>query len=423
MTESIHTIIVGGGQAGLSASYFLKKLALEHLVLDKAAQPADAWRNQRWDSFTLVTPNFSFRLPGAEYQGPDPHGFMKREEIVRRFEDYVRENELPVSYGVEAQCVQPEEGKSGWLVRTAGRDGKGSWLVRTSQRDYRARNVIIANGWFRVPKTPAFAARIPASIRQLQSGSYRNPQSIPPGAVLVIGSGQTGVQITEELYRSGRKVYLATGGAPRSPRRYRGKDIFEWLSQSGFFERPIEMFSHLPGRLFIAPQVTGRDGGHGLNLHQFHRDGVTLLGHARDYIDGQMIFAADLKENLARSDQGEKFLLKNIDDYIQQAGLNVPEEHLPALDDGYQAPEITSLDLQAAGITSIIWASGFRYDCSLVRLPVQDEYGYPITRGGVSSYPGLYFLGIPFLSKLKSGFIFGVSEDAAHITQHIAERG
>jgi putative flavoprotein involved in K+ transport len=240
--------------------------------------------------------------------------------------------------------------------------------------------------------------------------------------VLVVGAAQSGAQIAEELYQSGRKVYLATGGAPRAPRRYRGKDIFEWLEETGFFDRPIEMFTNLPGRVWTAPQVTGRDGGHTLNLHQFYRDGVTLLGHARDFIDGRLILSNDLMENIAKSDQGEKFILKNIDEYIRMTGLDIPDEQLPILTDAYQAPEVTALDFQAAGITVIIWASGFQYDKSLLQIPVLDEYGYPITRRGVSPYPGLYFIGIPFLSKLKSGFIFGVSEDAAYIAEHINTR-
>ncbi len=411
MIESIHTLIVGGGQAGLSTSYYLKQFGCEHLILDKASQPADAWRNQRWDSFTLVSPNVSFLLPGAEYRGPDPGGFMKRDEIIRRFEDYIRQNDLPISYGIPVQSIQPE-------------DGTGSYLVHTPNRDYRARNVVVANGWYREGKIPAFAANIPASILQLHSNSYRNPQALPPGAVLVVGAAQSGAQIAEELYKSGRKVYLATGGAPRVPRRYRGKDIFVWLSEAGFFDRPIEMFPNLSGRIFVAPQLTGRDGGHTLSLHRFYRDGVTLLGHARDFVDGHLILANDLKENVAKSDQGEKFMLKNVDEYIHRAGLDVPEEQLPVLTDAYQAAEITALDLQAAGIASIIWASGFQYDRSFLRIPgpIFDDYGYPVTHRGASPCPGLYFVGIPFLSKLKSGFIFGAAEDANYIAGHIAER-
>jgi putative flavoprotein involved in K+ transport len=409
MSESIHTIIVGGGQAGLSASYYLKQLGREHLILDRATQSADAWRNQRWDSFTLVTPNMSFRMPGAEYDGPDPHGYMPRDEVVGRFEDYIQRFDLPISYGIPVQSIQPEDGTDNYVVKTPG-------------RVYRARNVVVANGWFHESKTPSFASKIPSTIFQINSSSYHNPRALPPGAVLVVGAAQSGAQIAEELYQSGRKVYLATGGAPRAPRRYRGKDIFEWLSDSGFFDRPIETFTDLPGRIWVAPQVTGREGGHNLNLNKFYRDGVTLLGHALDFVDGRLVFSSDLKENLARSDRGEKFILKNVDEYIRKAGLSAPEEQLPLLDDALRAPEITSLDLHAAGIVSIIWACGFHYDSSILHMPVLDEYGYPITHRGVSPYPGLYFVGIPFLSKLKSGFIFGVAEDAAYIAQHISDR-
>jgi putative flavoprotein involved in K+ transport len=334
---------------------------------------------------------------------------MGRAEIVQRFEDYIRRYDLPVTFGAGVLSIQRDEGQA-------------SYLAATANRLYRARNVVVANGWFRVGGIPAFSAKIPPAILQLHSSSYRNPQQIPPGAVLVVGAAQSGAQIAEELYLSGRKVYLATGGAPRAPRRYRGKDIFEWLEESGFFDRPIEAFEHLPGRTFITPQLTGRDGGHSLNLHQFYRDGVTLLGHARGYANGRMAFAADLAENLAKADQGEQALLQRVDEYIRAAGLQAPEEQITRLNDAYQAPEISSLDLQSAGIASIVWATGYKYDTSLVDLPAFDDFGYPIARRGVSIYPGLYFAGLPFLSALKSGFILGVAEDTAHIAAHIASR-
>jgi putative flavoprotein involved in K+ transport len=410
MPESIHTLVVGGGQAGLAVSYCLKMLGVEHLVLEKASQPGYAWRHQRWDSFTLVTPNLSFQIPGAEYRGPDPDGFMSRQEIVQRFEDYVHANSLPVTFDAAVTSVQPEDG-AGYRVTASG-------------RVYRARNVVMANGWYHQGKMPAFASKIPGSILQMHSSSYRSPQSLPPGAVLVVGSAQSGAQIAEELYQSGRKVYLCTGACGRLPRRYRGKDVFVWLTEAGFFERSAELFNTLPNHYFVAPQLSGRDGGHTLNLHQFYRDGVTLLGHARDYVDGALVLANDFKENLARSDQGEKNMLENVvDAYIRKAGIDVPEERVPALTDGYQAPEVTSLDLQKAGVASIIWSVGFKYDLSMLPMPVLDEYGYPkADRGASSDYPGLYFIGIPFMPKLKSGFIYGVGENAQFVAEHIAER-
>jgi len=409
MPQSIHTIIVGGGQSGLAVSYFLRQAGREHLILDKSPQPADSWRSQRWDSFTLVTPNSAFRLPGAEYSDSDPHGYMGRAEIIQRFENYIERYQLPVSLGINVEAV-----------RQANNNGK--YLVQTSDGDFLAQNVVVANGWFRGGKIPGYSQKIPSSITQVHSDAYRNPQSLPPGAVLVVGSAQSGAQITEELYQAGRKVYLATGGSPRVPRRYRGQDIFDWLYQAGFFNRPIEMFTNLSNRTFVAPQVTGKNGGHTLSLHTFYRDGVTLLGHARDYVDGHLILADDLMENIGKTDQGEKFLLKLIDEYIQKSGLDVPEEEIPVSSDAYLAEGISSLDLQQADINTIIWACGFKYDGSIVKLPILDDYGYPLSTRGVSPYTGLYFMGIPFQTALKSGFIFGVSEDAQYIAEHITQR-
>jgi putative flavoprotein involved in K+ transport len=238
--------------------------------------------------------------------------------------------------------------------------------------------------------------------------------------VLVVGSGQSGAQIAEELYQSGRKVFLATGTAPHSPRRYRGKDIFTWIVESGFADQTWEQMQFL-GRPFVAPMFSGKDGGHALNLHKFYRDGVILLGHARDYTDGKLILAPDLKENLGKADTGQKFMLKNIDGYIQRAGVDAPPEDLPALMDGYQAPEITTLDLQAEGIHTIIWACGYSYDSSMFQFPVLHQSGLPDAPLGASNtYPGLYFVGFPFLPTLKSGFVVGVAQCAAYVVDRIS---
>jgi putative flavoprotein involved in K+ transport len=409
MAQKYPTIIVGGGQAGLSTSYHLSQRGQEHVILEQAAQAGNAWRNDRWDSFTLLTPNWSFRLPGAEYRGEAPDGFMKREEIVAAFEQYILRFHLPVQYGVKVSAVEPITGGSGYRVSTdvAALD---------------ARNVVIATGLFQRPKIPAFSADLPAHITQLHSGRYRNPQALPPGAVLVVGSGQSGCQIAEELYLSGRQVYLCVGSAGRVPRRYRGKDVYEWLNLSGFLDRTVDKLPSPKARFAANPHLSGRDGGRSLNLHQFARDGVVLLGRIQSGGEGRIWLAPDLKENLARSDKFEAEIVKMIDGLLLQTGMDAPLESLPVMRDGYEAEEIGDLDLLSVGITTIIWAMGYRFDFDMVRLPIFDGDGYPVQKRGVTDYAGLFFMGLPWLYKQKSGLLLGVGEDAEYIAEKIAGR-
>jgi putative flavoprotein involved in K+ transport len=404
MTESLETVIVGGGQAGLSVSYCLARRQREHVVLEQAAQAGNVWRNERWDSFTLVTPNWSLRLPGAEYRGDEPNGFMPRAGVVDYLEQYASGNRLPVRFGVRVVEVTPQE--------------KG-YLVTTEDGSYQANNVIMATGLFQQAKIPPFGTSIPADILQLVSGQYRNPQSLPPGAVMVVGTGQSGAQIAEELYQSGRKVYLCTGSAGRVPRRYRGKDIFEWMLLTKFFHRTADMLPSPRAKFAGNPHVTGKNGGHTLNLHQFAHDGVTLLGRFHEVHDGSAYFAPDLNDNLARADRFEAEMIKRVDDYIADNRLDAPEDNLPDLHNGYKITEVSSLDLKSAGIGAVIWALGFHFDYSLVKLPVVDSDGYPLQKRGVTAYPGLYFVGMPFLSAQKSGLFVGVGEDAEYIAGRI----
>jgi putative flavoprotein involved in K+ transport len=236
----------------------------------------------------------------------------------------------------------------------------------------------------------------------------------------VVGSGQSGCQIAEELYLSGRRVYLCTSSAGRAPRRYRGKDVFEWLELSGFLDRTVDALPSSKAKFAGNPHLSGRDGGRTLNLNQFARDGVTLLGHILDGRGQTIKLAADLKDNLAKADQIEAEIIKLIDDTIAQAGLDAPQESLPVLRDGYAAREITELDLNQAGVTSVIWAFGFAFDFNLVKIPVFDGDGYPIQKRGVTAHPGLYFVGLPWLYKNKSGLLLGVGEDAEYIASTIA---
>lgn len=402
--ERIETVIVGGGQAGLATSCFLTQQGHEHVVLEQAAQAAPVWRNERWDSFTLVTPNWTVRMPGAEYNGPDPGGFMPRDEVVVYFERYVDRFRLPVQVNARVLAIQPM-------------DGRG-FRVITPERTFAANNVVVATGYEQAPRIPAFAAAISPDITQLHSSRYRRPEALPPGAVLVVGSAQSGAQIAEELHQHGRRVFLSVGNAGRAPRRYRGKDVLEWLLPIGFFDMTPDKLP-MPKEHFAPPHVSGVDGGRTLNLHQFARDGVTLLGHVRGADGDTLSLAADLHETLARGDGFEAEVQKMIDGYIQANGIDAPTEELPRLRDGYEQPLHESLNLREAGITSIIWATGYRYDYGLVKSPVLDGDGFPVQTRGVTGHEGLYFVGMPWMPSLKSGTLPGVGEAAAHIASHI----
>lgn len=407
-TSLFHTIVIGGGQAGLSASYWLKQRGVDHLVLEKADRPGAAWR-ARWDSFTLVTPNWTFQLPGSDYGQRDPGGYMGRDQIVASFEDYVQRQALPVLFGVSATTVEPDHSGAGFVVHSA--DG----------RTFTARNVIVATGSFQTPRIPPFAADLPTHLMQLHSGHYRRPDALPPGAVLVVGSGQSGAQIAEELYQSGRSVYLCVSGAGRAPRCYRGRDTWEWLTVCGFVDRTVDKLPSPRARFAANPHLSGRDGGHSLNLHQFARDGVHLLGRLTGYADGQLLLDGDLHEKLRRADQFEVQITGLIDGYIARAGLDAPLEQLPQLQDGFSVAPVRSLDLQQAGITSLIWAVGYRFDFTLVKFPVFDADGYPLQERGVTATPGLYFLGLNWLHSQKSGLLQGVGADAEHVVRHLVE--
>ena len=408
MTTHVNTIVIGGGQAGLSVSYFLARQGCEHLVLEQASVPADAWRNHRWDSFTLNTPNWQSQLPGAPVLG-NPDAFMSREDIVAHLETYAAR--LPVRYGTRVKSVERDSRWGSYLVVTES----GETLV--------ARNVVIATGLYQRPNIPTFSADFPAKIRQVHSDAYRNPQALPQGAVLVVGSAQSGAQIAEELYEAGRKVYLAVGRAGRTPRRYRGKDANWWSDKLGLYERTVDQLPSPRAKFAGKPHISGTRGGHTLNLHQFARDGVVLLGHLEGVAGSKIKLARDLHENLARADQHETDFTKTVDAYVSATGMAAPDETLPTLRDGFAAPLLGELDLDAADITSVIWATSYKFDFSIVRLPVLDADGFPVQQRGVSDYPGLFFVGLPWLNTAKSGLLYGVGDDAAFIARTIAGGG
>jgi putative flavoprotein involved in K+ transport len=405
MAKKFETIIVGGGQAGLATSYYLNQAGHEHLILEGAAAPGNAWRNDRWDSFTLLTPNWSVRLPGMEYDGDAPDSFMSRDALVAYFEEYIQRFALPVQYNMKVTAVELSD---------------GGYRVITDGETYEANQVVIATGLYQKPKIPAYSVQLPADILQLHSGQYRNPAQLPSGAVLVVGSGQSGCQIAEELCGNGRQVYLSAGKAGHFPRRYRGKDAYEWVNLIGYMDRTVDMLPSPKAKFGANPQLSGQNGGHSLNLHLLARAGVTLLGHVIGIEDGHILLNPDLKASLAASDKFATDLGAAVDAYIQKMGMDVPEEAFPNLRDAYDAPDdIDRLDLKTAGISTVIWANGYGFDFGLVKLPVLDDDGYPLQKRGVTDYPGLYFVGLPWLYKPKSGLLLGVGEDAQFIAEQI----
>lgn len=409
MAERLDTVVIGGGQAGLSLSYYLTQQDREHVVLEKD-RPGEAWRSQKWDSFTLVTPNRQMELPGFAYDGNDPHGFMTRDEVVQYIDEFIASFHPPLRLGVEAQSVQD----------TATGDG---FTIETDAGGLEASNVVVATGTFQKPNIPAFSPQISPAVAQIHSSRYRNPERLRPGAVLVVGSGQSGSQITEELYQSGREVYLSTSGVGRAPRRYRAKDFTLWLDKMGFLDQTVDQLDSPAERFDPNPAVTGKDGGHTLNLHQFALDGVTLLGRLEGANGSEVRIADDLYENLAAADKGAAQMKKGVDKFIEKAGIDAPEEDEQELSAGYDVEVIPELDLESAGVNTVIWATGYAYDfSSLVKFPIWDEFGYPEQERGVTDQPGLYFLGLHWLHTIKSGLFYGIAEDAAYVAEHIADR-
>jgi putative flavoprotein involved in K+ transport len=405
-TLEIDTLIIGGGQAGLATSFYLTRQRHKHLVIERLERAAGMWRNRCWDSFTLVTPNWAFRMPGVENNGVERDGFKPRHKVIEFFEDYIATFGLPVSFKTEVLSVTKTE--------------DGMYQSQTTAGDYRSRNIVMATGFYQQPKVPGFSNNLSPEIRQLHSSYYRNPKSLPEGAVLVVGSGQSGCQIAEELLRAGRKVYLSTGSAGRAPRRYRGKDIIEWLEIAGFFNLTPDQLPPGMGKFDGIPHLSGKDGGHTINLHKFAQEGITLLGHVRDAKHNTIVVAPDLYDNLKIVDAFERDATEMIDGYIEAQGLDAPAEALQELRNGYAQIIITELDLKKEGVSTIIWATGYTFDYNILKLPVLDQDGFPIQTSGVTKYPGLYFAGIPWMPSERTGFLLGVAESARHIASQIA---
>ena len=436
----VPVVVVGGGQAGLSASWFLTRERIEHVVLERHTV-AHAWKEERWDAFCLVTPNWQCTLPGHPYAGDDPDGFMLRDEIAAYVEAFADRSGAPVHEGVTvtevAPGTDPTVGRRPDGARHAGsaptaadvRDGvlaaaPEGFVVRTTAGDLTCDAVVLAVGGYHVPVVPRMAERLPRTVTQLHSSRYRSAGPLPEGAVLVVGSGQSGAQIAEDLHLAGRRVHLAVGTAPRVARRYRGRDVVAWLHDLGHYDLPIEEHKEgLAARHEANHYVTGRDGGRDIDLRAHARDGMRLHGRLAAVGDGGAVtFAGDLRRNLDAADAVSERIKDTIDRWIADQGLDAPieERYVPVWSPDADGEE--TLDLAAAGITTVVWATGFRPDWSWVRLPAFDGAGYPTHHRGVTSVPGLYVLGLPWLHTWGSGRFAGIARDAEHLVGAVAGR-
>ncbi len=405
MAEKADVVVIGAGQAGLSVSHELQRHRVPHVVLERG-QIGQTWR-RRWDSFCLVLPNWTLRLPGGHYEGPEPDEFMLRDDLVAFLEGYARNFGAPVRPGVEVHSL-------------AAGDGARSFAMETSAGTIHARSVVLATGAYQRPHRPKEAAELPAAIEVLDADTYVNPAGLPPGGVLIVGSGQTGCQLAEELHHSGREVHLACGRTSWMPRRIDGHDTIAWLTETPFFEATLSDLPSPLARLAGNPQATGRDHGHDLHYRTLAGMGVRLLGHFRGADDRLAHFGGDLADCVAFGDARYADICNLIRARCDRTGTPRPELPDP---EPFRAGDPRSLDLHR--ISSIIFTSGFRPDyASWVRFPgAFDEWGFPIHVDCQSTVaPGLFFVGVHFLRKRKSSLLFGVGEDATIVAEAVARQ-
>lgn len=402
--EKIDTLVVGGGQAGMAMSEHLSNCGVPHLVLERH-RIAERWRSERWDSLVANGPAWHDRFPGMEFSDIDPDVFAPKERVADYFVDYAEKIGAPIRCGVEVREVQ----------RNVGRPG---FRVETSDGVIEANSVVAATGPFQRPVIPSVVPE-DAGILQIHSNAYLNPEQLPEGAVLVVGAGSSGAQISDELLRSGKSVYLSLGQHDLPPRSYRGRDFVWWLGVLGKWEATALE----PGTEHIPIAVSGARGGHTVDFRQLAAQGVTLVGRTESFKAGILSFATDLAENIAQGNANTLSVLDEADAYVVRNGLDFPLE--PEARDIGPDPQcvtvpILELNLAEAGITSIIWATGFALDFSWLKVDAFDEAGNPMHQRGVSTEPGIYFLGLPWLSRRGSSFIWGVWHDAKYLADQIA---
>ncbi|MEP9317714.1 NAD(P)/FAD-dependent oxidoreductase [Pseudomonas sp. LABIM340] len=399
----IDTLVVGAGQAGVAVSEHLTKQGVPHLVLERN-RIAEAWRTGRWDSLVANGPAWHDRFPGLAFDDLDPDAFAPKERVAEYFEAYAKKFEAPVRTGVEVKKV----------TRNVDR---ACFTIETSAGVIQANRVVSATGPFQRPVVPPIAPKDP-SLHQIHSAAYYNPEQLPQGAVLVVGAGSSGVQIADELNRAGRKVYLSVGPHDRPPRAYRNRDFCWWLGVLGLWD--VEAVE--PGREHMTIAVSGARGGHTVDFRELAQQGITLVGLTKSFENGKVSFQSDLVENINRGDENYLSLLNAADAYIERNRLDLPEE--PEARRKLEDPQcmlqpVQELNLAEAGVTSIIWATGYAVDYGWLQVDAFDEKGKPKHQRGVSSEPGVYFVGLPWLSRRGSTFIWGVWHDAKHVADHI----
>ncbi|EDX87058.1 FAD dependent oxidoreductase domain protein [Synechococcus sp. PCC 7335] len=404
-TTHYPVVIVGGGQAGLSVSYCLKQRGIENIIFEKHSV-AHSWEAKRWDSFCLVTPNWQCVLPGYAYSGDDPDGFMGKRKIVQYVQDYAQFFEANIREGVAVEKVEEEPSNA-------------VFKVTTSAGIYTADQVVVATGGYHIPKIPTISEALPESVLQLHSSAYKKPADLPAGDVLVVGTGQSGCQIAEDLHLAGRQVHLCVGGAPRSPRQYRGKDVVEWLDQLGYYDITVDEHPQKEAvRKKTNHYVTGRGGGREIDLRQFATEGMRLYGKLKSIEGTRLTLKDDLKKNLDQADEVAESIKRTIDQYIEKNNIEAVVD--PPYEPVWQPNDTpTLIDLEAAGINTVIWATGYHMDFSWIEIPAFDGKGYPTHQRGVTTVEGLYFIGLPWLYTWGSGRFSGVAHDAEHLADCI----
>jgi putative flavoprotein involved in K+ transport len=414
----LDTVVLGAGQAGLGVSYYLNRDRRQHVVLERG-RIGESWLAQRWASFKLNTPNFMNVLPGLRYNGPEPDGFWRTDELVHYFQQYVEYFRLPVRTGITVVSVARSMDEPHFMVTTRVNAREEEFIL--------SRSVVIAAGIQHTPRIPPHHALMPDTITQLHSVNYRNAAALPPGAVVVVGSGQSGCQITEDLLSANRTVYLCTSKVGRAPRRYRGRDLLEWWVDMKHLDVTLASLEDKSISLAAQPQISGLGRhGHTVSLQGLARQGVVILGHLLDIDAGTLVLSDEAAAHVHFADEFSQRLKDGIDAYLVKAGITPPalEDDPADLPDreGQCVSPLRRLNLHEANISTVIWATGFTGDFSWIHLPVLDAQGKPIHQRGISPVPGLYFLGFPWLNSRKSGIIYGMEDDAQYIANAISRQ-